>query len=380
MSGPDSDAPADGPIVVRRTSTRFRQLAGWCEIGFALLLLVTAGSMSLWLALPTALFGAALLLFFSQVEIDAAGRTVTWIWGVGAPLYRSQEPLPAVSLVTTQLEQRRGRRGSIVDMAVDMAFVNFPVRLQFEDGETLELDAPRDLHAARRLARRVARRFRVGVSEKIEGERRELAWETFDLPLIERLLRSGYIPMVPAAPAGQRVEARRGDGGELIVETRRRGVDAWDLPDVVLLGCLWLVEVPLYLFIEEADRALTRGLWIFVAVACGLPLLHFSLKVVRRWMTRLSFTVQGDGLRVLVDDPLFGKGVELAAGQLEELSVQQPYGERVPLLLVETDAKTLLLGDGFSQEELWWIRALLLEELVLNAGQWPQAGGEVRAG
>jgi hypothetical protein len=333
-------------------------------IGGAILTQERGDVVSLGWGAVLALTGLVLALARGGTVLDFEAKKVITYLGLVVPW--GQERRPFSSLRVVSVEGRRRDRSLVGGRS------EFPVELR-GDGPDVRLVEPQVYEKARRLARELAHRMRLGLVD--HGVERAPGF--VDEPLRDRLLRTGEVPgrekldasdpyrvvtatrEPPPAPAGTRMTAVDGDA-----ETRLTAPRRFRLSLVVasavglgLLGAIpWLSDAPTSFAVRWA-----APFWLIGFVPLAL------------WMADLvgRFSVVVDARAVRVRTPgVFGRTFSFPLTELDDVhvaSAEEPryanltsradYPASWPFIVVRSDRRAVAVAVGASIKELAWLAA-----------------------
>ena len=308
-----------------------------------------------------AFLGAIFMSVRFGVIVDRQRRTVTTWWGLLVPFHRTGHPFSQSHHVTLSREERSAGRSS---------YEVFPVRLEGAGTDTITLHEPRDYDRARQLSEEIAKFIPLGIRDRSSGE--EIAREAgaLDQSLRQRIKRSGRSMPLPAQPPAARAIFSYGG---------TRAPTTIDIPPIT--HWLWfalagLMIAGLSAVLIEFDSKLTRDLpnmghlfFTFLVLLClTLPAMLFIAH--RMGAVHHERLIVSPGELILTRRGLFGTNTtRLLANEIEEVEITRDKkstfgGATAGRIAIRSDRGSIMLGAMRSEEELLWLRDVLINVLT----------------
>jgi hypothetical protein len=308
-----------------------------------------------------ALLGATFMSVRFGVIVDRQRRTITTWWGLLVPIHKTEHPFSQSHHVILSREERSAGRSS---------YEVFPVRLEGASTDAITIHEPRDYDKARRLGEEVAKFLHLEIRDRSSGE--EVAREAgaLDKSLRQRVKRSGLTTRMPQQPPGAKASVSFGG---------KRADVTIDIPPIA--HWLWfalagLLIAALSAVFIEFDSKLTKDLpnighlsFTFLVLLClTLPaMLFIAYRMGAVHHERL--TVSSSEL-VLTRRSLFGTNTtRLKADEIEEVEITRDSkskigGSAAGRVVIRSDRGSVELGAMRSEEELRWLRDMLINVLT----------------
>jgi len=309
--------------------------------------------------------GAALVFGRSGTILDRRGGSVTTWWGLLVPFRRTVRPLADFQSVVIAREVRRSKNST---------YTVYPVRLTAQGTPHVEVQEPRDEHAARSVGEELARFLGVRLVDHSMGATVVREADQLDESLRDRVQRGGERLDVGEPPPDAR--SRRSVAGDaLVFELPPTGFKAGHIIAMVV-GLI----IPAGVFSGILARLVSAGkalggpelllLGVVALLFVGVPFLAFFATAVRHALRRSRVEVSPRELRVTQPGILGSRTKAIPTDQLEELEVvglKALTGQRAaPAFLTSGDAivarsdrLTIVFGAGLSRAELDWMRAVI---------------------
>ncbi|HEY3319357.1 MAG TPA: hypothetical protein VGP72_02635 [Planctomycetota bacterium] len=348
-------------------------LFGLPFFGFGLFAMTTAFS-GIWnggapsARVPVFLFGlvfgavgSAFVFGRSGVILDKGLKTVTRWYGLLFPMWTKVQELDTFEEVHMSREERGSGSGR---------YTAYPVQLKGSAGAKLEIAEPRTEGESRKFAEEVAKFADLPIVDLSSGieVRREAGH--LDESLREQLARTGQEVDITTPPADMRATfSAEGNAVHFEIPPPPLGC----VPVVALVAAIGFSCFVLFTFVPAllSFNGMPAGVqWIFGAfIGIGFVLLPVGgalLALLSRRNRRGVVEADPECLRVSHKGLLLWKRVEIPAGKLEELRIEQPiHGKNsAPQLAAISDEKTARFGEGLSHEELEWIRRVILKAVT----------------
>jgi len=320
----------------------------------------TAGNVDIFGGVM-AFLGAIFMSVRSGVIVDRQRRTITTWWGLLVPFHKTEHPFSQAHFVTISREER---------VAPKQSYEVFPVRLEGAGTDAVTIHEPRDHDKARRLAEEVAKFVHLGMRDRSSGE--EVAREAgaLDKSLRQRVKRSGLTTRMPQQPPGAKASVSFGG---------KRSAVTIDIPPIA--HWLWfalggLLIAALSAVFIEFDSKLTKDLpnmghllFTFLVLLClTLPAMLFI--AYRMGAVHHERLIVSSGELVLTRRSLFGMNTtRLKADEIEEVEITRDSksklgGSEAGRVVIRSDRGSVELGAMRSEEELRWLRDVLINVLT----------------
>ena len=307
------------------------------------------------------LLGAIFMCVRSGVIIDRQRRTITTWWGLLVPFHKTEHPFSQSHHVTLSREERSAGRSS---------YEVFPVRLEGAGTNAITLHEPRDYDKARQLGEEIAKFIHLGMRDRSSGQDVVRDADALDRSIRQRAKRSGETTRMPQQPPGTKAS--------MSSEGKRSAVTI-DIPPIT--HWLWFAAAGLMIaalsavFIEF-DAKLTKDLpnmghlfFTFLVLLClTLPaMLFFAHRMGAVHHERL--VVSPEEL-VLTRRGIFGTNtIRFQAGEVEEVEITRDSkstlgGAAAGRIMIRSDRGSVVLGAMRSEEELRWLRDVLISVLT----------------
>jgi len=246
----------------------------------------------------------------------------------------------------------------------------FPVRLEGAATDAITIHEPRDYDKARRLGEEVAKFLHLEIRDRSSGE--EVAREAgaLDKSLRQRVKRSGPTTRMPQQPPGAKASVSFGG---------KRSAVTIDIPPIA--HWLWfalagLMIAGLSAVFIEFDPKLSKDLpnighlfFTFLVLLClVLPAMLFIAHRMGA-VHHERLVVSPDGL-VLTRRGIFGTNtIHLKADEIEEVEITRDSksklgGSAAGRVVIRSDRGSVELGAMHSEEELRWLRDVLVHILT----------------
>ncbi len=302
------------------------------------------------------LVGLCLLLSRRGVVVDRSTATVTTWWGVLVAFGKKSHPLDPSHHVTLAREMRGGHKSR---QEV------FPISLAGTAGaKPLEVLTPTSYTVARNLAEQLANHLEVALHDSSAGAVVIREAGTLDQPLRQRLLADAGPRQFPSAETPPRLlVSQRAE--QTICVLPAGGFQPMHLPVMLGLGSFMIFPL-VFIFMGKWPWPIAAAALAF----CTIPLVVLLPGLLRATIGRdtLSFSPDGVALKAW-GSPRAAKSIDATA--LEELIIIPPsktteltWMGRCGRLVARSDALSLEIGRGLSEEELGWLEGAICHALT----------------
>ncbi|WP_257461609.1 hypothetical protein [Archangium lipolyticum] len=373
----------DATLHVRRERGVKRVLKGVAALALSAagsFFLVKGGSWDPQALLLVALafaYGLKSTLGVWEVSLDRVRGKVSWVWGLGVPMFRwsrrvadfdrvrlftqEQSPVRDVRLVGPGRDQllASGTDPDEVFALAEAVVRHVRLGLQVGTGRVRppgELDSP---ERARALAQLSARLQGAGAGSLLDASRSE--------PI-----------EVPAPPPGCRVRVHEGDGQWRLILPEPGWVNGFRVQfGMGVVTLVLTVGVCGYLLSLSMEALLYLTVMPFVLVL-GLFGARFVWKAAMGAITTCHLSVSRPGLAVERSTSGLTRPIRIPAHLIRDIDVRDHSDgapmtgvfepSTCPMLIIDrSDGKLLALGAGLPREELEWAAALVRQRLAAEA-------------
>lgn len=320
---------------------------------------LAAGIFVFLFGLIFASVGAAFLFGRTGITFDKAAKTVTRWYGLLFPMWTKVEQLEQYAAVQITQETRKSSSKSSTTYTV------YPVRLATSGDDTYDISEPREEMEARKLAEEIAKFLDLDILDSTSGApvRRERG--TLDESLRDRLQRTGEAADISAPPPGMRSQYSA-EGNTIVFEIPPPPLN----PVLILpvIGAIAFSSIAGYMFLGPLlsdPKAPAQMKWIFggffglffVLVPVGATLGALIAGVTRR----ARIEADAGSLRVTRKGLLFSRTMTIPGEELEELRLETTAKRQLAAM---SDRRTERFGEGLSEPELEWMRAVILKAIA----------------